>query len=56
MLLNRGRGLGAGTKLFGVSKLKKTFGKQSFRYLSKIKCGQKHFSPKPPLPPKNPKE
>ena len=34
-------------------KLKKTFGKQSFWYLSKIKFGQKNFSQKPPPPPKN---
>ena len=46
MLLNfcgdRVRGLGSRTKL------KKTFKKQSFRYLSKIKFGQKKFSPTPP--------
>ena len=53
---NRGRGLGAGTKTSWRFKLKKTFGKQSFRYLSKIKFGQKNFSPKPPLSTKNPKK
>ena len=37
---------------WGFIKLKKTFGKQSFRYLSKIKFDEKNFSQKPPPPPK----
>ena len=38
---------------WGFIKLKKTFGKQSFRYLFKIKFGQKNFTPKPPPSAKN---
>ena len=58
MLLNFcgdwGKGLGARAKLLWVSK--KTFGNQSFRYLSNIKVGQKNFSQKPPPSPKNSKK
>ena len=41
---------------FWSFKLNKTFGKQSFRYLSKIEFGQKNFSQNRPRPQKTEKK